>query len=319
VPGEFELIERYLRRVGAARSDVVAGVGDDAALLRPPPGYDLVATVDTLTPGVDFLADTKPSDLGYRALAVSLSDLAAMGADPAWALLALTLPSADEAWLEDFVVGFDGLARTHGVALAGGDLGRGPLSISVQALGLVPAGAALTRGGARVGDFLYVTGWPGDAAAGLALLEGRLAGSGANRAWLVGRFLRPEPRVGVGQRLRGLASSCIDVSDGLAQDLGHLARASGVAAVVSAESLPLSRSLYALVGEREAQRLALGGGDDYELLFTVPPQRRERLAGLTGAGMPACHCIGEIVAGQGVRVRSATGDMTVAGFDHFKV
>jgi thiamine-monophosphate kinase len=317
--GEFELIARHLARVGVERRDVRAGVGDDAALLAPPEGQELVATVDTLTPGVDFLPDTQAADLGHRALAVSLSDLAAMGATPAWALLALTLPSGEEAWLEDFVSGFGALARAHGVALVGGDLGRGPLSISVTALGLVTAGAAVRRSGARPGDLIYVTGWPGDAAAGLALLEGRLAGEGANRAWLIARFLRPEPRVTLGERLRGLASACIDVSDGLAQDLGQLARASGVGAVLQADSLPLSRPLYALAGEAGGIRLALSGGDDYELLFTVPPGRSGRLAELTGTGMPACHCVGEIVAGEGVRVRSAGGELRAEGFDHFKV
>lgn len=315
--GEFELIERYFTARGALRNDVTLGVGDDGAVLAVPPGQDLVAVVDTVVSGVHFPADSAPQDIAHRALAVNLSDLAAMGATPAWATLALTLPAADEAWIEAFAAGFDALGRQHGVALVGGDTTRGPLSVTVQALGLVPRGTALTRRGARPGDLVYVTGWPGDASAGLALLQGRLAGTGADRSWLVRRFNRPEPRVEFGVRLRGVASACIDVSDGLAADLRQLVTASEVGAIVRTESLPLSRALYALAGEERAREFALGGGDDYELLFTVPPDRRDRLAALQGAGAPAVHCIGEVVAGRGVRVRLGQRDLAVRGWDHF--
>jgi thiamine-monophosphate kinase len=318
--GEFELIERYFAAVGATRSDVVLGVGDDAAVLSVPAGEELVACTDTLVAGRHFPDGFEAADIGWRSLAVNLSDLAAMGAAPAWALLALTLPALDEDWLEGFVTGFAALANAHGVALVGGDTTRGPLCMTVQALGTVPRGTALRRRGARAGDLVYVTGWPGDAAAGLALLTGRLSGSGANRGALEAKFRRPEPRVAFGIRLRGIASACIDVSDGLAADLGHLAAASGVGAVVRAEELPLSRALYTLAGEARARDFALGGGDDYELVFTVPPAARPTLARLTaGAGAPACHCIGEIVAGRGVRVVGERGELPVPrGWDHFR-
>jgi thiamine-monophosphate kinase len=318
VPGEFELIARFFTGLGARRADVTLGVGDDAALVRVPAGHELVVTVDGIAEGVDFLADARASDVGHRALAVNLSDLAAMGAAPAWATLSLTVPAADEAWLEDFAQGLDALARAHGVELIGGDLARGPRAAVIQALGMVPAGQALTRSGARPADLVYVTGWPGDAAAGLAILDGRLAAAGASRSWLIERFLRPEPRVAFGQRLRGVASACIDVSDGLAQDLAQLARASGVGAVLDAEALPLSRALHALCGEERARRLALCGGDDYELLFTVAPAQRGALAALAHSA-PACHCIGEIVPGAGVRVRAPGGDLPIEGYDHFRV
>ncbi len=317
---EFELIERYFAKIGPARADVVLGVGDDAALLTVPAGHELVACTDTLVDGRHFPSGAHADDIGWRALAVNLSDLAAMGATPAWATLALSMPTVDEDWLEGFAAGFAALATLHQVALVGGDTTRGPLTITVQALGYAPAGSALRRSGARPGDLIYVTGWPGDAAAGLALLQGRLAGQGANRAALEGKFRRPDPRVAFGQRLRGVASACIDVSDGLAADLGRLAAASGVAATVRAAELPLSQALYALAGETGAREFALAGGDDYELVFTVAPAARAALAAVTAsAGSPACHCIGEIVTGRGVRVLGERGELPVPrGWDHFR-
>jgi thiamine-monophosphate kinase len=316
---EFELIERYFAKVGPSRADVVLGVGDDAALLTVPAGHELVACTDTLVDGRHFPRGTRADDVGWRSLAVNLSDLATMGATPAWATLALTLPAVDEDWLEGFAAGFAALANAHQVALVGGDTTSGPLTITVQALGFMPAGTALRRSGARPGDLVYVTGWPGDAAAGLALIEGRLAGQGANRGALEGKFRRPEPRVAFGVRLRTVASACIDVSDGLAGDLGRLVAASGVGATLRAAELPLSRALYALAGEARAREFALGGGDDYELLFTAPPGARQALATVTAsAGAPACHCIGEIVAGRGVRVLGERGELPVPrGWNHF--
>lgn len=316
--GEFELIERFFAQLGAKRQDVVLGVGDDAALLELAPGRQLVAAIDTLVAGVHFPELFDPGDLGYRALAVNLSDLAAMGATPAWALLALTLPSVDEDWLDAFAQGFGELAAAHQVALVGGDTTRGPLAITVQVLGTVAAGHALRRDGARPGDLVYVTGWPGDAAAGLACLQGRLTAQGADRAWLERRFRRPEPRVACALRLTDFASSCIDVSDGLAQDLGRLAAASRVGAILRTAEVPLSRALYASAGPARALEFALGGGDDYELLFTVPAARRELLR-TTLAGSLPCHCIGEIVAGKGVRCIDERGKAVSApGYDHFR-
>jgi thiamine-monophosphate kinase len=317
--GEFELIDRYFATLGARRSDTVVGVGDDGAVLALPPGHELVTCVDTLVEGRHFPVGDDAYDIGWRSLAVNLSDLAAMGATPTAALLALTLPSMDEEWLDGFALGFGKLAQDTGVALVGGDTTRGPLTVSVTALGTVPTGTAMRRTGARPGDLIYVTGWPGDAAAGLALIEGRLQGQGANRGALERKFRHPEPRLSFGQGLRGLVHACIDVSDGLAQDLGRLASASGVGAVLRARELPLSRALYALAGEESARQYALAGGDDYELLFTAPPSARAQIGSLAAqTGAPACHCIGEIVAGKGVRVLGERGELPVPrGWDHF--
>ncbi|HEY1875233.1 MAG TPA: thiamine-phosphate kinase [Steroidobacteraceae bacterium] len=274
---EFALIERYFRRCGAHRTDVRLGVGDDAALLGVPFGSELVAAIDTLVAAVHFPQGSPPASVGHRALAVNLSDLAAMGARPAWALLALTLPEADENWLEEFAAGFGDLARAHGVALVGGDTTHGPLCISVQLLGHVPAGGALTRGGGSAGDVLFVSGTCGDAAAGLAIEQGRLEADPEARAWLRERFLWPTPRVALGERLRGLASACIDVSDGLLADAGKLASASQAGAELAYADVPLSQPLLQVLGEARARELALGGGDDYELCFAVPPQNITRL------------------------------------------
>ena len=270
---EFELIERYFRDCGAARSDVIAGIGDDAALVAVPPDTELVVATDTLVAGVHFPEGSPAASIGHRALAVNLSDLAAMGARPAWALLALTIPRAEEAWLAEFAAGFAALARAHRVALVGGDTTRGPLTVTVQLLGTVPPGAALRRCGGRAGDALFVSGTPGDAAAGLALEERRLAAEPLALAYLRERFLRPTPRMALGERLRGHASACIDVSDGLLGDAGKLARASQTGVEISFAAVPVSEPLVRAVGEEQARTLALTGGDDYELLFAVHPEK----------------------------------------------
>ncbi|TLZ26050.1 MAG: thiamine-phosphate kinase [Gammaproteobacteria bacterium] len=270
---EFELIERYFRDCGAARSDVIAGIGDDAALVAVPPDTELVVTTDTLVAGVHFPEGSPAASIGHRALAVNLSDLAAMGARAAWALLALTIPRAEEAWLAEFAAGLAALARAHGVALVGGDTTRGPLTVTVQLLGTVPPGAALRRCGGRAGDALFVSGTPGDAAAGLALEERRLAAEPLALAYLRERFLRPTPRMALGERLRGHASACIDVSDGLLGDAGKLARASQTGVEISFAAVPVSEPLVRAVGEEQARTLALTGGDDYELLFAVHPEK----------------------------------------------
>ena len=272
---EFELIARYFRSCGAQRGDVRLGVGDDAAVLECPPGQRLVAAVDTLVEGVHFPRGCPAASIGHRALAVNLSDLAAMGARPAWALLALTLPEAEEAWLEEFAAGFAELARLHGVALVGGDTTRGPLCVTVQILGHAP-GEPLLRSGARPGDALFVSGTPGDAAAGLAIEQGRLAAPG-QAEYLRERFLYPTPRVALGQSLREYASACIDVSDGLLGDAGKLAAASGCGAEIAYADLPLSEPLVLAAGAERAHELALTGGDDYELCFSVSPANLERL------------------------------------------
>ena len=314
---EFDLIDRYFRRSGAVRTDVPLGVGDDAALLECPPGMTLVAAVDTLVDGVHFPRGCRPDSVGHRALAVNLSDLAAMGAQPAWALLALTLPAVEPEWLEGFAAAFSSLALRYGVALVGGYTTQGPVAISVTLLGWVPAGEALRRSGAAPGDALFVSGTPGDAAAGLALEQGRLAAE-ATRESLRDRFLFPEPRVALGARLRGYASACIDVSDGLLADALKLARASGCGVELEAARLPLSAPLRAL-GSPQARSFALTGGDDYELCFTVPVRQLERL----GADLPSAQWgytrIGTVCLEAGAHVRDESGVKSVAapGYDHF--
>ena len=310
---EFALIERYFRSCGAQRSDVALGVGDDAALLRVPAGCELVAATDTLVAGVHFPQDSPADSIGHRSLAVNLSDLAAMGARPAWALLALTLPQADEAWLGEFATGLGELARSHEVALVGGDTTRGPLCVTVQLLGFVPAGAALTRSGARAGDVLFVSGTCGDAAAGLAIEQRRLTGPPEVRSWLRERFLRPAPRVALGEQLRGFASACIDVSDGLLADAGKLASASHVGVELSYSEVPLSEPLAALLGERRARELALTGGDDYELCFAVPPHNIARLLAQLPPQDWRYTRIGALRAAPGA---SVVGDGTVMEFSH---
>ena len=310
---EFALIERYFRRCGAQRADVRLGVGDDAALLRVPAGCELVAATDTLVAGVHFPQDSPADSIGHRSLAVNLSDLAAMGARPAWALLALTLPQADEAWLGEFATGLGELARSHEVALVGGDTTRGPLCVTVQLLGFVPAGAALTRSGARAGDVLFVSGTCGDAAAGLAIEQRRLTGPPEVRSWLRERFLRPAPRVALGEQLRGFASACIDVSDGLLADAGKLASASHVGVELSYSEVPLSEPLAALLGERRARELALTGGDDYELCFAVPPHNIARLLAQLPPQDWRYTRIGALRAAPGA---SVVGDGTVMEFSH---
>ena len=310
---EFALIERYFRSCGAQRTDVALGVGDDAALLRVPAGCELVAATDTLVAGVHFPQDSPADSIGHRSLAVNLSDLAAMGARPAWALLALTLPQADEAWLGEFATGLGELARSHEVALVGGDTTRGPLCVTVQLLGFVPAGAALTRSGARAGDVLFVSGTCGDAAAGLAIEQRRLTGPPEVRSWLRERFLRPAPRVALGEQLRGFASACIDVSDGLLADAGKLASASHVGVELSYSEVPLSEPLAALLGERRARELALTGGDDYELCFAVPPHNIARLLAQLPPQDWRYTRIGALRAAPGA---SVVGDGTVMEFSH---
>lgn len=319
---EFNLIERYFAGRGPRRDDVVLGVGDDCALLRVPEGMELAVSIDTLIPGVHFPADTLPAAIGHKALAVGLSDLAAMGAAPAWATLSLSLPEADEAWLEPFAAGLFALAEAHDVALVGGDTVHGPLVITLQLHGHVPAGTALRRGGARPGDLIYVTGTLGDAGLGLAVAQGRSGASGEEARYLRDRLDYPQPRCDAGLALRGLASSCIDISDGVAADLGHILDASGAGARLDLDKLPLSPPLRRHCDETRAWRLALTAGDDYELCFTVPAARaaewERRRAGL------ACGstCIGVVEAAPGLRLERPDGSLLPlahAGYDHFGV
>lgn len=311
---EFEIIARYFAHHDA-RADVLLGVGDDAAVLEAMPGRKLVVALDTIVEGVHFPAGTAAADVGHRALAVNLSDLAAMGAQPSWMLLSVSMPQADEQWVAGFAAGLLELARQHGVVLVGGDMVRGPLAITVQIGGWVEPDGWLTRAGARPGDQLWVSGIPGEAAAGLAVLQQSLA-PGAAATHLAQRFLRPQPRIALGRRLRLLASAAMDVSDGLLTDIEKLCAASGCAAQLDIDALPASSAMSELFGASECVQLALAGGDDYELVFTVPPQHAAQLR--ASAELPLAQ-IGVISAGSGVQCIRQGRPFAVArrGYDHF--
>lgn len=318
--GEFDLIARYFSRLGAERTDVRIGVGDDGAVVMPPSSRELVVVTDSLLEGVHFPAGSPAASIGHRSFAVNLSDLAAMGAEPAWALLALTLPSADEEWLAQFSRAAGDLCRKHGVALIGGDTTRGPLSVTVTMVGIAPIGVALERKGGQPGDAVFVSGSPGDSAAGLALEQGRLHVADAMSAQILrDRFLFPTPRCGIGVALRGLASACIDVSDGLGGDLEKLCAASGCGAELDAAALPVSDALLGAVGREAAREYALTGGEDYELLFTVPLARLGAMTNSIARGLGPVTRIGSLVAGKGVKVFARGGVMQFSGsgFDHF--
>lgn len=316
---EFSLIYDLIAPTAGMREDVVLGIGDDGALLQPPCGDTLVAVVDTLVEGVHFPAGFPPQDLGYRAVAVNFSDLAAMGADPRWITLALTMPRSDEHWLRAFMGGLRAACAPTGTALVGGDTTRGPLCVTVQALGSVPAGLGLTRAGARPGDRIYVSGYLGDAAAGLEVLLGG-ATDQASAVYLVERFARPAPRIALGLALRGRATACIDVSDGLVADLGHVARASGCAALLDIDTLPRSPALRTGRWTLEQQRdFALAGGDDYELCFTLPPDVADAQSAAWPPELPIT-CIGQMYPGPPAVVgRDAAGRVLSlgSGYRHF--
>ena len=310
---EFNLIDRIRRRI-PARADVALGIGDDAALVQVPAGRQLVVCADTLNEGIHFLAGTAAAAIGWKALAVNLSDLAAMGAEPAWCTLSLSLPEPDVAWLDAFLDGFLELAALHRVALVGGDTTRGPLSVSVTAHGFVEPGRALLRGGAGVGEDLWVSGTLGDAAAALALLE-----QGAPDA-LRQRLDRPTPRVELGRALAGIATAAVDISDGLLADLAHVCRASGVGAEVELDRLPASAALRDAVGPEQRRTFQATGGDDYELCFTAPVERARRIEGAAAVSGVAVARIGRTVGGSRVVMRDGGGrpwapDKT--GYEHF--
>ncbi|EAV0572729.1 thiamine-phosphate kinase [Salmonella enterica] len=295
--GEFSLIARYFDRVRSTRLDVEAGIGDDCALLNIPEKQTLAISTDTLVAGNHFLPDIDPADLAYKALAVNLSDLAAMGADPAWLTLAITLPEVDEPWLEAFSDSLFELLNYYDMQLIGGDTTRGPLSMTLGIHGYIPAGRALKRAGAKPGDWIYITGTPGDSAAGLAVLQNRLLVSEETDAhYFIKRHLRPTPRILHGQALRDIASAAIDISDGLISDLGHIVKASGCGAKVDVDALPKSAAMMRHVDAGQALRWTLSGGEDYELCFTVPELNRGALDVAIGQlGVPFT-CIGQMSA-----------------------
>ena len=345
---EDRLIETLFARHSADGDEVLIGPGDDAAMLRCPPEEQLLITTDTLNEGVHFPAGTPARAVGYRALAVSLSDLAAMAARPLWAVVTLSVPAADEDWLGGFADGLYALADEHGVRVVGGDFARGPLNITVTAHGSARQNAVLRRGGGKAGDGIWVSGFLGDAAAGLEALKQRLAGkasspgvgelpprrappSGKARTpslagrrgesveeRLVRRFCYPEPRIELGRRLSGIATACMDLSDGLLTDLPRLLRRSGVQGRVETGNLPISAALHEFADRDRCRRLAVSGGDDYELCFTVPRENEHRLKGLSSREVPLTR-IGDLHHGEGL-VMTRDGSSwkpSDLGFRHF--
>ena len=317
--GEFELIRHYFAAASCARAGegVALGIGDDCALLDVPAGEQLAISTDTLVSGVHFPESPDPFLLAQRALAVSVSDLAAMGATPLGFTLALTLPSAEPDWLEAFARGLDRMAQQCAIRLIGGDTTRGPLSLTLTVFGRVPRGQALTRAGAQVGDLLCVGGELGDAAGALPLVLGQRQAEPAIAEALLARYWSPLPQLALGLALRGKATAALDISDGLLADCGHIAAASGVALLIEQARVPLSAALQAFADAPTAYECALSGGDDYRLAFTLPPQY---LAGLQAAGWPLL-VIGRVEAGQGVWLLDADGAPVQAahsGYQHFE-
>jgi len=316
--GEFELIRRYFAAAPCAQvvEGVARGIGDDCALLDLPPGEQLAISTDTLVAGVHFPDPCDPYLLGQRSLAVAASDLAAMGATPIGFTLALTLPIAEPAWLEAFARGLDSMAQNCALALIGGDTTRGPLSLTLTVFGRVPRGQALTRAGAQPGDLLCVGGELGDAAGALPLVLGQQQAAAETAEPLLARYWSPQPQLALGQALRGKASAALDISDGLLADCAHIATASAVALCIEADKLPISPALSILLGDADARECALGGGDDYVLAFTLPP---ERLPELEAAGW-LIQVIGWVEAGQGVQLLDTDGQVITPlkrGYQHF--
>jgi len=310
--GEFELIRRFFFPVarGQAKTDVLLGPGDDCAIQKVEKHQELVFSIDTLVEGVHFPHHYDAEKLGWRSLAVAASDLAAMGANPVCFTLALTLPEADSAWLKAFSEGLFRASQHFDLALAGGDTTRGPLTVTLQVHGTVPAGTALRRSGANPGDLICVTGTLGDAGAALELLD--VSSPTSDQASLLEHYHTPNPRLALGQSLRGFATAAIDVSDGLIADLEHLLAASGVGGSIDVDQIPLSESLRAL--RPDARDLAMHAGDDYELCLTIPESKLAELAQLTGEQLTV---IGKVCEGAGLKLEGIAGLNTLRGYDHF--
>lgn len=305
---EFNLIKQFFTRP-AKRGGTQLSVGDDCALLAVPEGFELAITVDTMVEGVHFFADVDPKHLGHKLLAVNLSDLASMGAEPVAVTLALTMPKVDMLWLEGFAQGLFALADKYAVDLIGGDTTSGPLTLTIQAMGLVPRQQALRRSAAKVGDLIYVTGRIGDAGLGLKIKQGYVGGNGLPA---LERFNTPEPRVAEGLKIRSVANACVDISDGLAADLGHILEKSAVGARLDYQKIPVSDAVMEYINDTRDWRMPLIAGDDYELCFTVAPENVEKLS-------IDCTCVGIIEQEQGLRLERAgqVSDFVVGGFEHF--
>lgn len=318
---EFELIQRYFSRIGKPRADVALGIGDDAALLNPPAGQQLVIATDTLVQGVHFPTNTLPYYIGWKALAVNLSDLAAMGAEPAWFTLALTLPESSDAWLTEFSRGLFDLADQYGLSLVGGDTTRGPLTVTVQIAGYVPTGQALLRAGAGPGDRIFVTGSLGDATLALQLLTDQLPVPAQNYPGLLKRLNQPQPRIEEGRALRSIASCAIDISDGLLADLQHMLDASDIGAEIYLQQIPYSTQARQLLSRYpDIRNSLLSGGDDYELCFCVAPDKLQRLEQIAAENQFQFTEIGQVSDSKELRCLDAAGravEIDTRGYTHF--
>lgn len=300
---EFDLINKYFRNAFRDGPEVKCGIGDDAAIVSLPDGMDLAISVDTLVSGIHFPSDTRSDDIGYKSLAVNLSDMAAMGAEPQWITLSLTLPENDPDWLAGFMSGFSVLAKQYSLSLISGDLSRGPLSVTVQIHGFIPQGTALYRHGAQAGDLVYVSGILGDAGLALGMMESRYNVDEKHHEYLMSRLNRPMPQVELGMALHGVANSAIDISDGLLADLKHIVEASNKGATVNVDQLPLSE---AVKSQTDAIDIALTSGDDYELCFTIPSAKQSLVENELKQKF-LLSCIGKITDGKGIIWQHADG------------
>lgn len=321
--GEFDLIETYFTHRLPVRDDVSVGIGDDGAVVQVPDNSDLVVVTDTMVQGVHFDLDTPARAIGHKIVAVNLSDLAAMGAEPAWLSLAITLPEINDDWLTGFAHGLREICDYYNCQLIGGDTTQGPLSVTVTAHGFVPKGRAIKRSGAKPGDWLYVSGTLGDAGLALAARQHRQKLNPDYERRLTERLYFPSARVALGQSLRGIASSAIDVSDGVLADIRHILKASHVGARISVDELPLSLALTESLSADQAITYALTSGDDYELLFTVPEAQRGLFDTVTAHSPSKPVCIGRITnEPELVQLRFADDDWQLpdgfAGFEHFR-
>jgi len=316
---EFDLIKRYFAEQPVQRKDVLLGIGDDCAIVVPDEKHHIAITTDTLVSGVHFFDDTEPRAIGHKSIAVSLSDLASMGAEPSWISLAITLPKIDEQWVAEFSAGVFELAEYYNVQLIGGDTTSGPLSITVTAQGLTPTSKRLTRSGAHAGDWIYVTGEIGDAALALQYLLGKINVEEVYRDAIISKLHYPKPRVLAGQLLKEYASSAIDLSDGLIGDLAHICKASNVGANIVLDSLPLSQALRETLEHEKSIAMALAGGDDYELLFTVSEDNKVGMETALKSANIKHTCIGQLNANGKITttLNNKPVQLDVSAFEHF--
>ncbi|WP_438865268.1 thiamine-phosphate kinase [Neptunicella sp.] len=317
---EFTIIDSFFKQRSYQRKDVLIGIGDDCAVSSVAAGQNLAVTTDTLVNGVHFPENTSPQAIAHKAVAVNLSDLAAMGAEPAWINLSLSIPQVDEQWLDEFSQGMRELCEYYSVQLIGGDTVKGPLSITITAMGFIPEQQALTRSGAKPGDLLYVTGTLGDAALGLDIVQNKVEVPYKFRESLTNRLNFPTPRVLAGTTLRRLATACIDVSDGLLSDLKHILKASNCGAVVNLDKVPLSQALLESVEPQDGLEYALVGGDDYELLFCIPEEQKGNLDRALLHSNVAVTCIGQMTGQPGkleLQLNKQPFEFNVRGYEHF--